>query len=182
MNKLQIERTTLTDEKLVLLMSLIQAKLLAKQHTKNGLIDIGVIEDDLTVEFLELCIDNGIEIMRVPFYIELSPSIKDDETPNIFPNRDIPTEVDENFKVISTRVRTVGEYFRYHEKGGRFFIELVKDPKDNPNKPLGTIAVADYLNAIDIKKVYTKFGAAILNKYASMKAITDELASIEEVE
>jgi hypothetical protein len=179
---LQVDRNSLTDEQLVVLMSLIQAKLLAKQHTQNGIINVDVIKDEITVEFIELCIDNNIEIERVPFYLELTPSKKTNATPSMFPNRSIATAWDDEGNPTATRNRKIGEYFRYHEKGGRFFIELVKDPKSDPNEALSTISVVDYLSATQIKEVYDTFTTAIIGKYASMRAMLAELATIEEIE
>jgi hypothetical protein len=115
--------------------------------------------------------------------LELTPSKKDNITPSMFSNRSIATAWDEDGNPTATRNRKIGEYFRYHEKGGRFFIELVKDPKNDPNVALGTVSVVDYLSASEIKTVYDTFGASIIEpKYASMKAMLAELSSIEEIE
>jgi hypothetical protein len=180
--KNRILQVAVTDENAIALVNLVNAKLALKQYSDRGFINLDFIKDEISVEDIEYCIDNNIELERVPFYLELTPSKKDNITPSMFPNRSIATAWDEDGNPTATRNRKIGEYFRYHEKGGRFFIELVKDPKNDTNVALGTVSVVDYLSATQIKEVYDTFTTAIISKYASMKAMLAELASIEEIE
>lgn len=143
----------------------------------EGQITIEIIKPDFDNAMLQDCLDNGFIIQKVPYYVELAPSRKNNSVPDMFPNYQYnAAEEGEPVNMVDYKI---GEYFRWWEIAGRFFIELSKVPKSDRNVPIGSFHTDSLLNIAEITQVNTTFAGVIIKSYtevefrAEIKSLTE---------